>query len=217
MSFGAVAGITLAIAVVVVMGVALMSYVSSLVKNAYQIKVELRSDVENAIARMEAEMERRSKALRKEMGDDSTQVREAVRLDNERRVKEIEERLQGTAKELHDAGRSDKVAMQKVLSDLQGRLKALETDMAAVKGELARRAAIARALHEKDRAETTEGRDGAEGEAQPAEADAAATDESPKTQKAAPAPATPTSAPTSAPAQSGPGAPRFHYNDFAAS
>lgn len=207
MSFGAIAGITLTIAVVVVMGVALMSYISSLVKNAYQIKVELRSDVENAIARMEAEMDRRGKALRKELGDDSAQVREAVRHDNERRVKEIEERLQKSAKDLQDAARTDKAAVQNVLADLQSRLKGLEADMAAVKGELARRAALARAMREKDRTDSAEGREIAEAATaseDPAPAPASVeTPAAPPAAPAAPQPATPNG-----------GSQRFQYNDF---
>lgn len=152
MSFGAIAGITLTIALVLVVGVALMSYVSSLVKNAYQIKVELRADVENAIARMEAEMDRRSKALRKELGDEAGQMRDAVRQDIERRLKDMEDRLQKTTHELQGASRTEKVA----LVEMQRRLKDLETDLAAVKGELARRAALGRALRDKDRAEAEE-------------------------------------------------------------
>ncbi|MFA7428538.1 MAG: hypothetical protein WCZ23_00105 [Rhodospirillaceae bacterium] len=151
MSFGAVAGITLAIALVLVMGVGLMSYVSSLVKNAYQIKVELRADVESAIARMEGEMDRRGKALRKELGDDAGRLRENVQQDNERRIKAIDEQLQKTLRDLTDAGRADKAAMQSTLVDLQRRMKSLETDVAAIKEDLSRRAALGRAMRDKDR------------------------------------------------------------------
>lgn len=219
MSFGAVAGITLAIAVVVVVGVALMSYVSSLVKNAYQIKVELRSDVESAIARMEAEMDRRGKSLRKELGDDAAQLREAVRHDNERRVKEIEERLQKSAKDLQDAARTDKAATQSVLADMQKRLKGLEADMAAVKGELARRAVLARAMRDKDRAESGE----APADHAADTAEAAEEPTSSATPAAIPSPspvAPPVAAPPAAPSPpatsstSGAGGQRFQYNDF---
>ncbi|MGC2855437.1 hypothetical protein ACM64Y_08175 [Novispirillum sp. DQ9] len=210
MSFGAVAGITLAIAVVLVMGVGLMSYVSTLIKNAYQIKVELRSDVDTAIARMEAEMDRRGKALRKELADDAGQLRDAVKTENERRLKEIEDRLQAASKDLQEAARGDKMAVQKVLSDLQTRLKALETDMAAVKGELARRAALARSLRDKDRADVAEAAIEAES---PVAANAPAV--SAASLAAAPLQPTAAPAPTPAPALTT-GNPRFQYDDFAA-
>lgn len=156
MSFGAVAAITITIALVLIMGIGLMSYVSSLVKNAYQIKVELRNDVESAIARMDMEMDRRGKALRKELGDDTSKLRDSVQQDNERRIKEIEDRLQKTLQDLSAAGRDEKTATQTALTDMRRRLKTLESDVVAIKNDLSRRAALGRAMRDKDRAEQGE-------------------------------------------------------------
>ncbi len=182
MGFGAVAVITIVIALVLIMGVGLMSYVSSLVKNAYQIKVELRNDVESAIARMEGELDRRGKALRKELGDDTGKLRDSVQQDNDRRIKEIEDRLQKTLQDLTVAGRDEKAATQTALTDMRRRLKTLESDVVAIKGDLSRRAALGRALRDKDRAD----------QADPAptpSSTASAPDEAPPARPAPPPPA----------------------------
>lgn len=196
MSFGAVAGITITIALILIMGVGLMSYVSSLVKNAYQIKVELRNDVESAIARMDTEMDRRGRALRKELGDDAAKLRDSVQQDNDRRIKEIEDRLQKTLQDLNTAGRDEKAATQTALADMRRRLKTLESDVVAIKTDLSRRAALGRALRDKDRADQTDLAEAAPSPAPapapaPNEAPAAASPPSPPARQSAPVPVAP--------------------------
>lgn len=151
MSFGPIAGVTLAIAAVLVLGVTLLSYVSSLVKNAYQIKVELRSEVEKAIAGMNAEMARHGKFLRKDLGDDTTKLRESLQQDMEKRMHGVEERLAEANRALTQGDASDQQTMRAMLQDTQRRLKALERDVAAIKEDSARRAALGRAMRDRDR------------------------------------------------------------------
>lgn len=152
MGFGSVAGVTLAVAAVIVLAVMLMSYVSSLVKNAYQIKIELRSDVDNAIAAMNAEIARSSKLLRKELGDDAGKVRDNIAQDAERRLAEIEQRLIKSIADQTQADRSARQDTQARIEDLARRIRTLERDVAALKEDSLRRAAISRSLRDRQAA-----------------------------------------------------------------
>ncbi|MBF0095248.1 MAG: hypothetical protein HQL34_12005, partial [Alphaproteobacteria bacterium] len=52
------AGVALLIAFVAVFAVVVVSYMSSLVKNAYQIKIEIRSEMEDGLRRMSDDSEK---------------------------------------------------------------------------------------------------------------------------------------------------------------
>lgn len=136
--------VTIGVAAVVVLGFFLISYMSSLVKNAYQIKVEMRNDMETNFRRIEDELTKKSKWMRAELGEDVSKMKTSVETENDRRLTSIETRLKETVAQLDELVRGDRQDMRQVMESVQRRLGTIEQDITNLKDEAARRAAIAR-------------------------------------------------------------------------
>jgi len=90
MSFAAVLGITLVLVTVVVLGVTLVTYLSSLARSAYELKVELRRDMEDGLKQIGAETSRQTKFARGELMAEIERCRSATVDDIERRHAEYQ-------------------------------------------------------------------------------------------------------------------------------
>ncbi len=144
MSYATITGITIAIAVVVVIGIGLLSYMSSLIKSAYQIKVEMRSDLENGLKKIEEELRQKSKWMRSEVGEDVVKMKDAIERENDRRLTQIQEQLQGIVREADEASRAERGDLRAALLQVRQSVSALDKDVSALKDEAARRAALGR-------------------------------------------------------------------------
>jgi hypothetical protein len=83
-----------------VFAVALVGYLSSLVKNAYQIKVEMRADLEEGLKKMDDELNKRSKWLKREMIDEMEKIRAGIASETAKRQVEMGEQLNAIAGEI---------------------------------------------------------------------------------------------------------------------
>lgn len=144
MSYMSLTLVTVGVAAVVILGFFLISYMSNLVKNAYQIKVEMRSDMEANFRKIEDELTKKSKWMRAELGEDVTKLKGSLELDNERRIVAIETRLKETIAQLDEMMRADRQDLRQGLETLSRRLAGMDQDVTNLKEEAARRAAIAR-------------------------------------------------------------------------
>jgi hypothetical protein len=93
MSFLTIAMVALIIGLVVVFAVALVGYLSSLVKNAYQIKVEMRNDLEEGLKKMDDELNKRGKWLKREMIEEMERIKAGMATDTAKRQIEMIEQL----------------------------------------------------------------------------------------------------------------------------
>ena len=144
MDSATITGITLVVAVVVVFVVGLLSYVSSLVKNAYQIKVEMRSDMEAGLKRVEDDLNKKSKWMRSQLAEEVTKLKDNLEQDNARKLDTLQNRLQSSIQEAQKLASSGHQENRKVVTELSRRLASLEKDMAALKAESERRSALLR-------------------------------------------------------------------------
>lgn len=90
MSFAAVLGLTLVLVTVVVLGITLVTYLSSLARSAYELKVEMRREMEDGLKRIEAETSRQTKFARGELMVEIERCRTATNDDIERRHAEYQ-------------------------------------------------------------------------------------------------------------------------------
>lgn len=90
MSFAAVLGITVVLVAVVILGITLVTYLSSLARSAYELKVELRREMEDGLKRIEAETSRQTKFARGELVAEIERCRTATNDDIERRHAEYQ-------------------------------------------------------------------------------------------------------------------------------
>ncbi|MCF8479008.1 MAG: hypothetical protein K9H25_01120 [Rhodospirillum sp.] len=131
-------GITVAIALVIILVGALVNYMSSLVKSAYQIKVELRNDMETALKDMQSDIDKRAKWLKRDMVEETNKVREGMETANAKKIEEIKVTLTAIASEAREAGRADMTALAEGVAALVVRVEILEQEGKARK-DMARR------------------------------------------------------------------------------
>ncbi|GAB3124571.1 hypothetical protein [Novispirillum itersonii] len=142
--------VTIGVAAVVVLGFFLISYMSNLVKNAYQIKVEMRNDMEANFRKIEDELTKKSKWMRAELGEDVSKMKSSVETENDRRLTSIETRLRETVAQLDELVRGERQEIRQSVESIQRRLGTIEQDITNLKDEAARRAAIARSRKPED-------------------------------------------------------------------
>jgi cell division protein FtsX len=131
-------GITVAAALVIILVGALVNYMSSLVKSAYQIKVELRNDLETALNDMREDIDKRSKWLKRDLVEETTKVKDSLEMGNGRKLDELRETLTALASEAREAGRAEVAALIEEMHALEARLRAMEQETEARKN-MARR------------------------------------------------------------------------------
>ncbi len=90
MSFAAVLGLTIALVTVVGLGITLVAYLSSLTRSAFELKVEMRREMEDGMKRIEAESSRQTKFARGELMTEIERCRTATNDDIERRHAEYQ-------------------------------------------------------------------------------------------------------------------------------
>lgn len=122
MSFAAVLGITLILVIVVVLGIALVTYLSSLARSAYELKVELRRDLEEGMKRVEAESTRQTKWARGELMAEIERCRAATTEDLERRQADA----QLGVLQREETWRQERAALEATVAQLEERLARLE-------------------------------------------------------------------------------------------
>ncbi len=126
MSFAALMGIALAIGIVTILGIALVSYMSSLARSAYELKVEMRKDLDDGIRRVEAEMVKQTKWARGDLMAEVERTRAAMLEDLGRRQQDIQAASTAEIQKREAAWTAERETLSTALTDLDGRVALLE-------------------------------------------------------------------------------------------
>jgi hypothetical protein len=89
MEFWTVTLVGLAAGLVLVIGGALVIYMGSLVKSAYQLKIEIKSEVDEGQRRLEEEVEKKIRWIKRDLVEEVDKVKDAMQTDNQRKIQEI--------------------------------------------------------------------------------------------------------------------------------
>lgn len=138
MSFWTVILVSLALGLLLVIGGTLVSYMGSLVKNAYTLKVEIQSEMEAGLKRAEEESDKRTKWIKRDLVEEIEKLKSAVSTDNQRKFGELADELTKKVEELEQAHKRDRQEMVRVIDALRQdvmtldqRLKSLRRDVPA--------------------------------------------------------------------------------------
>ena len=85
--------VSLAAAVVLVVGGGLMMYMSNLVRNAYELKVQINSDLEERFKAIVEDVEKRTKWIKRDMVDELEKIKSTLQQANNRTIQELAEPL----------------------------------------------------------------------------------------------------------------------------
>lgn len=89
MGFSTVLIISLAAGVILIVGGGLMMYMANLVKSAYEIKVQIGTEVEERLTKMADDLDKKSKWIKRDLLEEIDKIKVAIQTDNSRRLEEF--------------------------------------------------------------------------------------------------------------------------------
>lgn len=188
MGFSTVLIISLAAGVILVVGGGLMMYMANLVKSAYEIKVQINTEVEDRLSKMGEDLDKKSKWIKRDLLEDIDRVKSNLFTENASRLNEITAPLLGRIEALEQGLKAERAEWQKQVEADRATIAALEAKLrrggSAGTGEAAAAVQAAR--------EAKEAKDG-EAAAAPQAASAAAAAAPPKPAQTPPPQAKPQS------------------------
>lgn len=137
MSFWTVILISLAIGLLLVIGGSLVVYMGSLVKNAYELKVEIQSDMEAGLKRIEEESEKKTRWIKRDLIEEIEKLKSSLSTDNQRKFGEITEGLVKSVAEMEQTHKRDRQEMIKVIDALRQDIMTLDQRMKSLKRDAA--------------------------------------------------------------------------------
>jgi len=136
MSMNAVLIVALAAAVILVVGGGLVMYMAQLVKNAYELKIQINSEVDERLTKMAEELDKKSRWIKRDLLEEIEKIKIAIETDNARKFHELTEPMTKRLEAMEATLRADKAEMAKAfeadrdaLAKLDGKISALRRDM----------------------------------------------------------------------------------------
>ena len=133
MSFWTVTLISLAIGLLLVIGGSLVVYMGSLVKNAYELKVEIQNDMEAGLKRIEEESEKKTRWIKRDLIEEIEKLKSSLSTDNQRKFGEMTEGLVKSVAELEQTHKRDRQEMIKVIDALRQDIMTLDQRLKSLK------------------------------------------------------------------------------------
>ncbi|MCR6630843.1 MAG: hypothetical protein NVV74_12790 [Magnetospirillum sp.] len=128
MGFSTVLIISLAAGVILIVGGGLMMYMANLVKSAYDIKVQINTDVEDRLTKMGEDLDKKSRWIKRDLLEEIEKIKVAMQTENARKLEELCGSLVAKVDGFEALLRNERVEW----------VKAIEADRAAIAGVDAR-------------------------------------------------------------------------------
>lgn len=130
MGFSTVLIISLAAGVILIVGGGLMMYMGNLVKSAYDIKVQINTDVEDRLTKMAEDLDKKSRWIKRDLLEEIDKIKVALQTDNARKVDDMMAPLMAKLDGFEAALRNERAewvkaieADRQAIAGLDGRLK----------------------------------------------------------------------------------------------
>lgn len=140
MSFLSITGVTLFIALAIVFAGSVVAYMARLVRHAYELKMELRGSLDDGLKQVNEEFDKRARAIRRDLIEEATKLREAVDTDAKRRIEEIGEGMRRDLVALQNAVVADRAVAGKAVETLSSRILDIEVVVRSLARERKRNA-----------------------------------------------------------------------------
>ncbi len=117
MSMSAILIISLAAGVVLVVGGGLMMYMANLVRNAYEIKVQINSDLDERLKIISDDLDKKSLWIKQELTEELEKIKLGLSQSNARSLQEMAEPLSRRIAALEDILKKDRTDWSKAVDD----------------------------------------------------------------------------------------------------
>ena len=135
--------ISLAAGVVLIIGGGVMMYMANLVKSAYEIKVQISSDVEERLTKMGEDIDKKSRWIKRELAEEIDKIRVSLTTESAKKFQELAEPLLKQVETLEQAVRTERSEWVKAvdadrqnLSEVDGRIRAVRRDIKRIEERL---------------------------------------------------------------------------------
>lgn len=132
MSFSTVLIISLAAGVILIIGGGLMMYMANLVKSAYEIKVQINSEVEERLTKMGDELDKKSKWIKRDLLEEIEKIKSNMHTEAQAKVGELTQPFTARLDALEAALKVERAEWVKAvdsdraaITNIDNRLKAL--------------------------------------------------------------------------------------------
>ena len=138
MSMSAVLIISLAAGVVLVVGGGLMMYMSNLVRNAYEIKVQINADMEARLKAIAEDMDKKSKWIKRDLVDELDKIKTSLTQSNARTIQELVDPLVKRVDALEQVLKKERTDWSKAVEDTRLGSTNLDSKLAQFRKDLRR-------------------------------------------------------------------------------
>ncbi len=111
--------ITAAIGLVLFVGAVVAVYLNGLVRNAYDLRVAIRNEIEERLRQVQEESEKKVRWLRRELVEEVEKMRESVGETNQRRLAELVEKIEARFAEFQKQGQFERVELRSAVDELR--------------------------------------------------------------------------------------------------
>jgi hypothetical protein len=124
MGFSTVLIISLAAGVILIVGGGLMMYMGNLVKSAYEIKVQINTEVEERLTKMGDDLDKKSRWIKRDLLEEIEKIKVALQTDNVRKMEELTGALRAKVDNVENLLRGERAEW----------VKAIDADRQAIAG-----------------------------------------------------------------------------------
>jgi hypothetical protein len=126
MSIWTVTLVSMAIGLLLVIGGAVVMYMGSLVKSAYELKVEVQADITGGFQKIEEENDKKLRWVKRDLVEDIEKAKAAMQLDNTKKFNDLSEAVAKRLTELDEVQQRERAEMLKVIDGLRRDVMALD-------------------------------------------------------------------------------------------
>lgn len=119
-----------------VVGGGLIMYMSNLVKAAYALKIELNNELESNFKKMDEDIEKRIKWVKKDMVDEVEKIKIALQADTERKSDEFTGTFTGRIAKLEETVKAEQAEVRKAFEEDRQALTILDKKLNVLRREL---------------------------------------------------------------------------------
>jgi len=138
MSMSAVLIVSLAAGVVLVVGGGLMMYMANLVRNAYEIKVQINADVDERLKAISDDLDKRSKWIKRDLVEELDKIKTSLTQSNTRTIHEMAEPLAKRIESLETVLKSERTDWSKAIDETRKGSTSLDAKIAQFRKDLRR-------------------------------------------------------------------------------
>ena len=135
MSMTTVLIISLAAGVILVVGGGLVMYMAQLVKNAYELKIQINSEVDERLTKMTEDLDKKSRWIKRDLIEEIEKIKISMETSNAQKFAELTEPFNKRLEAMEEMLRKDRVDWTKALNEDREVIKALDARFGAIRRE----------------------------------------------------------------------------------